>query len=446
MAEEHTTTRSGGRIGLLRMSAVAAVAGLGIGLVGGCFRWLLRHAEVVRVDLIDSAHSLPGPSWLVPVAVVAAGSALARLIVRYVPLATGSGIQDVEADWRREVPPAPLVLLPAKFVGGLLAIGSGLALGREGPTVHMGAVIGSEAGRRARLSREDVRVLQVAIGGAGLAVAFNAPFGGGLFVFEEVTKAFRFRLVLVTAIGCATSIVSSRLILGDASIFRVAHQSPDLGWSLVLFVGFGLLTGLLGALYNVLIMGALHLSDRLSGIGPEAQAAIIGAVVGLFLFVEPFVVGGGDRLTQRLVGGGVALASLAGYGVARFLIGPFSYASGAPGGLFAPLLAVGAVWGALFHGVAHGVLPGMGDSAVPYAVVGMAALFAAVVRAPFTGIVLILEMTATSWLLAPLLLGSLAAVLAARMIHSAPIYDSLGERMLAHPEGPRTGPHVDPDP
>lgn len=128
-------------------------------------------------SLLSASERLGGLAWLLPVGVTAAGAAVACAIARRVPLAAGSGIQDVEAVWRTEATPRALWLVPAKFVGGVIALGSGLLLGREGPTVHMGAVIGAEAGRRTRMTARDIRLLHTSLAGAGLAVAFTAPLG-----------------------------------------------------------------------------------------------------------------------------------------------------------------------------------------------------------------------------------------------------------------------------
>ena len=164
--------------GSVHICVTAIIAGVFIGFVGGAFRWCLQTADDLRIDLVDWAHTLPGPGWLVPIAAAALGATLAALIVRWEPLAAGSGIQHVEAVFLGEARPPLIRLLPAKFVGGVLSMGSGLVLGREGPTVHMGAAIGAEAARRARLPDSEVRMMQTALGGAGLAVAFNAPIGG----------------------------------------------------------------------------------------------------------------------------------------------------------------------------------------------------------------------------------------------------------------------------
>ncbi len=423
-AEDHDRT------GLVLVCALAAIAGVGIGFVGGAFRWLLIRADRLRLDLLDWAHETGGPTPLVPILVVAAGAGIARYLVVLVPLAGGSGIQHVEAVWRRQAQPPPLRVLPARFLGGLIAIGSGLVLGREGPTVHMGATLGAEVGRRAGVGPDDRRILQAALAGAGLAVAFNAPVGGALFVLEEVTKSARLRLVLTTAIGCAVAVGCSRVVLGDHPDFVVAPQEPAGLPMIALFLIFGSLTGLLGVGYNKLVTGTLTVTDRIRRVPPVVTASLLGALVGLGLYVSPLSVGGGDDLTQLLLGGGgLLIPAVLGYFLIRFVAGPLSYAAGTPGGLFAPLLALGALWGVLFHAAAA-LLPGVGTSPIPFALVGMAAFFAATVRAPFTGIVLIIEMTTVATLTVPMLAACFAATLTATLLRNPPIYDSLRDRML----------------
>jgi chloride channel protein, CIC family len=417
--------------GSVRICVTAIVAGVLIGFVGGAFRWCLQTADDLRIDFVDWAHKLPGPGWLVPMAAAAASATLAALIVRWEPLAAGSGIQHVEAVFRGEARPPPIRLLPAKFVGGLLSIGSGLVLGREGPTVHIGAVIGAEAARRARLPDSEVRMMQTALGGAGLAVAFNAPIGGTLFTLEEVTKSFRVKTVLATLSAASAAVACSRVVLGNHADFQVDPiGAPALAW-LPLFVVFGLLTGCLGAGYNGLVLWFLDHVGAIRRIPAVAKAAVIGAIIGLAMFVYPMAVGGGDPVTQRILGGHhIVLLVVVGYLVVRFIAGPLSYSAAVPGGLFAPLLAVGALWGLLFVGGFNAVGPvNATQLAVPMALVGMAAFFAATVRAPVTGMVLVVEMTATTEVLVPMMAATAAAVLAAYVVGSPPIYDSLRKRM-----------------
>lgn len=427
--------------GALLICCTAIVAGVVIGFVGGAFRWCLDVADHLRIDLVEWARLLPGPGWLVPVAAAATGATLAALIVQKVPVAAGSGIQHVEAVFRGEARPPLLRLMAAKFVGGVLGIGSGLVLGREGPTVHMGAAIGAEAARRVRLPDSEIRMMQTALGGAGLAVAFNAPLGGSLFTLEEVTRSFRVKTVLATIFAAVTAVACSRFVLGNHPDFFVERiHAPALSW-LPLFVAFGLLTGVLGAAYNVLVLWFHDQVGRIRRIPKVAKATIIGAIIGLAMFVYPLAVGGGDTLTQLILGGHrIVLPVVVGYLLVRFVAGPLSYSTGVPGGLFAPLLAVGALWGLLFVGVFNTVWPENETTlAIPMALVGMAAFFGATVRAPVTGIVLVIEMTATTSVAVPMMAATAAAVLAANAVGSSPIYDSLRARMPAEEPPPGNG-------
>lgn len=419
--------------GAVLICLTATLAGAVLGFVGGAFRWLLQGADRVRIDFVQWAHQLPGPGWLIPVVAAAAGATLAALVVRWEPLADGSGIQHVEAVYRGELPPPRIRVLPAKFVGGVLAIGSGLVLGREGPTVHMGAAIGAQAARGVRLPDSEIRMMQTALGGAGLAVAFNAPIGGTLFTLEEVTRSFRVKTVLATVCAAAMAVGCSRLILGDHPEFRIEPVAePDLVW-LPLFVVFGVLTGGLGALYNRLVLLFLDRVTAVRRVSGVTKAALIGAVIGLVMVLYPRAVGGGEPLTGAILAGEhLVLPVIVGYLVLRFLAGPLSYAAPVVGGLFAPMLAIGALWGVLFVGVVNLAWPGdIGSLAVPMAVVGMAAFFGASVRAPVTGMVLVLEMTASTAAIIPILAATASAVLAASLVGSPPIYDSLRERSVS---------------
>jgi chloride channel protein, CIC family len=417
--------------GSVHICVTAIVAGVLIGFVGGAFRWCLQTADALRIDVVDWAHRLPGPGWLIPMAAAAAGATLAAIIVRWEPLAAGSGIQHVEAVFLNQARTPSIRLVPAKFVGGVLSIGSGLVLGREGPTVHMGAAIGAESARRARLPDSEVRMMQTALGGAGLAVAFNAPIGGALFTLEEVTKSFSVKTVLATLFSAVAAVACSRLILGNHADFAVEPiAAPALAW-LPLFVVFGALTGCVGAGYNALVLWFLDHVGAIQRVPTLAKAAVIGAIIGFAMFVYPRAVGGGEDLTQHILGGQhLALTVVVGLLAVRFVAGPLSYSAAVPGGLFAPLLAVGALWGLLFAGCFDALWPGDATQlAIPMALVGMAAFFGATVRAPITGMVVVTEMTATTATLVPMMAATAAAVLTAYLVRSPPIYDSLRERM-----------------
>jgi chloride channel protein, CIC family len=416
---------------VIRISIASILAGIFVGLVGGAFRYLLTVADGRRDALVAWARAWPHVGWLAPVALGLVGATVARLlVVRFAPAAEGSGIQQVEAVFSGEAKAAPPSIVPVKFFGGLLSIGSGLALGREGPTVQMGASLSSLISRFIVKDDEDIKIIEAAGAGAGLAVAFNAPVGGSIFVFEELTNSFTPWLLVATLAAASFAVATMRLMLGNALDFTVQQVSLTYAWRGWPFLALGALLGAIGALYNAAIVGLLRFADRLPKLLSINRAAIIGGTVGLAAWFAPALVGGGDMLTQSILADRYAVGGLLTVFLARLLLGPWSYSAGTPGGLFAPLLVLGASSGALFAGVLNHSLPLLGLSPVACAVVGMAALFSASVRAPLTGIVLTVEMTGRGDLTLGLLAASLMAMVVAMLLKSAPIYETLKHRML----------------
>lgn len=413
------------------LAGLALVVGVAAGAVGALFRLTLEQADRLRDLAIAWAHGHTALGFLLIVAAGALAAALATWLVRrFSPHASGSGIPHVEAVLRKEVPPAPYILLPVKFAGGLLAIGSGLALGREGPSVQMGASLGHMVADLARRSWPDCRVLIAAGAGAGLATAFNAPIAGAIFVLEELVQRFEHRIAIAALAASATAIAVARALIGDAPDFSVPpldHVTP-LGQPL--FLVLGLVAGALAVAYNRTLLGTIALVGRFDRRPAELRAAAIGAAVAVVGWVAPALVGGGDALTQRALSGGEVLALLPLVFLLRALLGSLSYAAGTPGGLFAPLLVLGAQMGLLFGAGCAWLFPDLGLSPVAFAVVGMAAFFTGVVRAPLTGIVLIVEMTAAFTLMLPMLGACFAAMLLPTLLRDTPIYESLRELTL----------------
>jgi CIC family chloride channel protein len=416
---------------VVRISIASLATGLLIGGVGTAFRLLLIKADDLRNQLVLWAHAWPYAGWLVPVSVGLMSAALARwLVVRFAPTAGGSGVQRVEAIFRGEAKPSPHGIVLVKFFGGLLAMGSGLALGREGPTVQMGASLSSLISRVLLRQEEDEKVVMAAGAGAGLAVAFNAPIGGSVFVFEELSSTFTPWLLMSTLAAATFAVWIMRLFLGNHFDFVVRQVGLSAVWKGWPFLILGGMLGAVGALYNSTIIGLLRACDRLIRKPTLFRAALIGATIGLIAWFAPPMVGGGDNLTQGVLSGQYGLRALTGIFVLRFFIGPWSYAAETPGGLFAPMLLLGASFGALFGGVLTYFLPALGISSVACAVVGMATLFTACVRAPLTGIILAVEMTGRGDLIVPLLGASLVAMVVTTLLGSEPIYETLKRRMI----------------
>jgi CIC family chloride channel protein len=433
------------RRSLLMLTLVALVVGAATGLVGAAFRLSLLYADRARDAVIAWAHGHPIVGFLIVVGACAAATLVAAWLVRrFSPHASGSGIPHVEAVLQGQIAPAPYRLLPVKFVGGVLAIGSGLALGREGPTVQMGAGIAVFMGRFCRLSWSDCRVLLAAGAGAGLATAFNAPIAGGIFVLEELVKKFEHRIAVAALAASASAIAVARLILGNAPDFQVEALSNASFGALPLFFVLGAIAGLLAVAYNNTILAAIAAAERFGQVPIEVRAGLIGTGVGALAWFAPDLVGGGDPITQSALSGQGGLLFVLGAFVIRFGLGAVSYAAGTPGGLFAPLLVLGAQSGLLFGAACHFVLPGLAVPPQAFALVGMAAFFAGVVRAPVTGIVLVTEMTANVTMLLPMLAACFVAMLVTALLRNAPIYDSLRELTLRGEAANQAGKKTEP--
>ena len=422
--------------GLLRVLAVAGLAGLAVGLVGGSFHWLLVHGGNGFLGLLAEWKLTPLwgiPGWIFAMIIAGVSVALARWLVHFAPSSAGSGVQHVEAVMREQAVPAPFKVLPIKFVGGLLAMVPGLALGREGPTIQMAAVIGTQCGKIFKLAREDRFMLYTAIAGSGLSVAFNAPMSGAAFVIEEVARRVTVRRLLTTLVAVATAMAVYRGYFGNVVEFHVTEFLPATTAELIIFGVLGAFMGALGVAYNKTVLSGLNAFNQIAPtVSPTLKAGVIGALIGLVAYIEPIWVGGGEYQVNMILAGEFSLKALIILWLVRWLLGPLSYSMGTPGGLFAPLLLVGAASGALFATGANTLLPDSDALTLgAFALVGMGAFFTAVVRAPVTGILLICEMSGTVSLMIPLLIASVTAALVANLLKGEPIYDSLRARMNA---------------
>ena len=432
IGEQRPSAEADGKYGGLAALALLALGvGVASGLVSALFILALGQADRVRDAMVDWAHSqgLPGFAALALACAIAAAAA-AWLVRRFSPDAAGSGIPHVEAVLNAELPQAPYRIVPIKFVGGVLAIGAGLALGREGPSVQMSATLGQLIGKVFRRDWPDCRALLAAGAGAGLATAFNAPLAGGIFVLEELVRRFEVRGA-ITALGAsATAISVSRVILGDAPDFHVSALVPATAATRPLFFVLGALAGVAAVGYNLLLLRTLALFDGMTALPAEARAALVGALVGMLAWSVPDLIGGGDPITQRALLGADAFALLPLVFLFRLGLGALSYSAGTPGGLFAPMLVLGAQLGLFFGEACQLALPGLQIQPEGFAIVGMAAFFTGVVRAPLTGLVLVTEMTADVTMLLPMLGACAMAMLTPTLLRNPPIYDSLRERTI----------------
>jgi CIC family chloride channel protein len=414
--------------GLLWLSLLALIIGAYAGFVGGLFRFAIEHSAHLHAAIVTYAQTAGIWGILLVMGVFGAATALAGYLVRaYSPYASGSGIPHVESALRRELPQPPLSLVPIKFVGGLLAIWSGLALGREGPSVQMGATMAHHIGRIFGFSWPDCRALAASGAGAGLAAAFNSPIAGAVFVLEELVGRFELKMA-IAALGASLAAISvSHLILPNVPVFDVAPIADPIPEVKPLCLILGLIAGFAGIAYNKILLGAMA---TLGHTKVEIRAGLTGAALGVLALYAPALIGDGEANAQVALAGTGTIGALSLIFLARFAVSIFSYAAGTPGGIFAPLLGLGAQLGLVFGLLCVMLFPDLDIEPRSFAIAGMAALFTAVVRAPVTGIVLVTEMTGNVTMLLPTLGACFIAMLVPSILRNPPIYDSLREASL----------------
>lgn len=412
----------------VRPFLAAALVGALAGLIGGAFHALLDLAEPGRNLLRAVLKSAPVPGWLVLMALGALVlSAAFWLVRRFAPETAGSGIQEVEAILAGEHPLRWERVLPVKFVAGVLAVGSGLVLGREGPTVHMGAAFGQWATERLGLDARQGRTLIAAGAAAGLAAAFNAPLAAIVFVTEELREHFEYSFAALQSVilACCLAVVVSDGFLGQGPALTLAPLGLAPLSALPLFLVLGVLVGLLGVLFNTLLLASVGRFRALRERHAYFTTSALGMALGALIWSVPEAMGGGEGLVELLLQGHPGTLFLLTLLAMRMLTTVGSYGAGLPGGIFAPLLALGTLVGVIFDHWVDGLAPGLGLSPGLFAVAAMGALFAATVRAPLTGIILVIELTGALDLGLPVILTCLSATFTAEGMGGRPIYGLL---------------------
>jgi len=412
-----------------RIFPMAALVGLCAGVVAILFRGALAEADTFRNFLFTKAHEHPIWGWIFPMLFGALGSMLALFLVRrYAPETKGSGIPHLEAVLQRLRELNWVRVLPVKFFGGMLAIGSGLALGREGPTVQMGGAIGDAIAKGLKVTPRERLTLISAGAGAGLAAAFNAPLSGLVFVLEEVQRDFH-PIVFGTAfLAAAVADVVARLGADPFPVFSITkYPTPPLT-TLPAFAILGIVAGILGVVFNRSLVASLDFYGRMQN--KLLAVGVTGALIGLIGWFSPMAIGNGHPLAEMTLTGRIALFAIPGWFLIRLLLTVTSYGTGVPGGIFAPLLVLGALIGLAVGQVAKFIVPTADVSPAVFALVGMATYFTAIVRAPLTGVVLIIEMTGNYDQMLPLLISCFFAYIVAEYLKDLPIYEVLLERDL----------------
>ena len=410
-----------------KMILKGALIGLITGALISVFRLMLMGADSLRGRLVAYANSGAGPAVIAALILIAIAAVVTVLLV-IEPDIAGSGIPQVEGELRGQKDMCWWKVIAGKMAGCALAIGGGLALGREGPSIQIGAMVGKGFARAGRVPLTEERLLLTCGAGAGLSAAFGAPLAGAIFSLEELHRNFSAEVLLTTMAAAAASDFVAANILGLTPVFGfdVEHGLPlKYYWAVILL---GVILGAFGAVYNKTIA---FMQDFYGKLNPKWLKAVVPFIWVLVLaFLWPDMLGSGHHLVGETAAGHFELKVLALILVTKFLFSGFSFGTGAPGGIFLPLLVLGSISGGLFT-EAISPLCGFEEHYIGnFVILGMAGYFSAIVRAPITGIILISEMTGSFNNLLALSIVSLVAYMTAELLKGVPIYDQLLDRML----------------
>ncbi|MEG0372492.1 MAG: ClC family H(+)/Cl(-) exchange transporter [Enterococcus sp.] len=398
------------------------------GIVVSLFRLLIEKMMEHVVNLYLWFHD--NPLWLIPWAFVMIAFAVTiGALMKSDPNIKGSGIPQVEGTLQGEIKLNWFSILWKKFVGGVLSVGSGLFLGREGPSIQLGAMVGQGFSEYTHASTSEKKIFISSGAAAGLGAAFNAPIAGLLFVIEEIHHHFSPLIWLTSLTAALTANLVSLNFFGLKPVLFIADV-PSLplkyyGWLVVL----GVILGVLGYVYQIVLLSLprwykhTHLPEHLYGLIPFLLIIPIA-------FFLPHYLGGGNQIVLMIGQQNLSLTLLLGLFLLRFIFSMVSYGANLPGGIFLPILTLGALIGAIYGTILQQWFGLDSHFIRDFAIFAMAGYFTAIGKAPLTAIILVTEMVGNITHLMPLAVCSLTAYVINDLLGGNPIYESLLERLV----------------
>jgi CIC family chloride channel protein len=418
---------------ILILYAISGLLGMLTGTIASLFQLAITQLDTLLNSFFIFVSQQGWPVGVFSALISMFMVLMAWLLVRYfAPETSGSGVPEIEGALLHVRPIFWRHVVPVKFFAGVLAIAAKMVLGREGPTIQMGGNLGKMLGDWFRLSTHRSDTLIAAGSAAGLAAAFNAPLAGVLFVMEEMRNQFNYSFTSfkMVVICCVIATITLHLFVGSQPAIQMqVFDLPSIK-SLWLFLLFGIFVGLVGLLFNKALMGVLARLDKLAPKQKLVYVLLVGLLVGCLAYFYPPSIGGGYVIINQALTMSPTFSVLCMLIVVRFFTTMLSYSTGVPGGIFAPMLALGTLLGlAAFHVLDYLIVdfsihPGM------FAVAGMGALFAASVRSPITGVVLVVEMTQNYSLILPLMITCITSTTVMQLARNEPIYTQLLRRTL----------------
>ena len=399
-----------------------AFVGLASGMISVLYRDTLGRLDTVRTLMYSHMTVEKGALMLAGFLLLAF---LMHLLLRWAPFSGGSGIPQIRGELLGKADIESTPTLISKFFGGAMGAFTGLTLGREGPSIQLGGTLAKMISKGMKASEMERRYLITAGASAGLAAAFNAPLAGALFALEELHKSFSHFFVVPCIVASVLANFVSFSILGMEPAFSFPmHEMLPISFFWVP-LSIGVLGGILGSLFN---KGLLFFSQNMKKLPIPRYAIIFIAMILAFCvgLYSPLLLGGGHGLIERLATKPVAPTALVVYFAIRLLLVWTGYGSGAQGGIFLPVLTLGALLGAFCHSFMMG-----GDAYYPnFFYLGMAAILSSVVQAPLLSILLVSEMSGTMMQMISVTATAVVAYLVAQVLNNGPIYESLYDNMF----------------
>jgi CIC family chloride channel protein len=373
-----------------------------------------------------------GAPWRRLITPVAGALMTGYLLSHYFPQARGSGIPQTKTALFAGSGRITLRTVIGKFACSSASLASGIALGREGPSVHIGAGIASVLARWLRLSPEKVKSLLPVGAAAALAAAFNTPIAGVLFSLEEVMGDLHAPLLGSVVLSSATSWMVLHLVLGDEPLFHVPAYHLVHPVEFAIYAVLGILGGLVSVWFVKMLLWMRGGFLKLPAATSWCQPAVGGLVVGLFGWFVPSVLGVGYTYVGDALNGRMAFRTMAILVVLKVVATTSSYASGNAGGIFGPSLFIGAMVGGATGSIAHYMFPDYTADVGAYALVGMGTTFAGIIRVPLTSVIMIFEMTRDYTIIVPLMISNLVSFYLSYRLQRVPVYEALAHQVGIH--------------
>jgi len=413
-------------------------------LIGG----LVGSTIVAFLAVTDRMHGLlfsnAMPVWARPLIPAVAALIAGYLLLRVFPDARGSGIPQTKAALIAGGGYISLKTVIGKFLCCSLSLGGGIALGREGPSVQIGAGVASFLARGAGLEKRQVQALVPIGAAAALAAAFNTPMAAVLFTLEELLGDLNARVLGSVVIGAATSWMVLHLFLGDAPLFRVPPYSLVHPSEFLFYALLGIAGGCVSVVFSSSLLWLRLQYRRLPKWTLVFQPATGGLAAGVLALYSADVLGAGYAAVELALHGQLSGTAMFVLLILKLAATVACYSSGNAGGIFGPSLFLGAMLGGGFGSLLHGWLPATTAPAGAYAMVGMGTTFAGIIRSPITSVVMIFELTRDYNIIVPLMISNLVAYAVARAFSHTPIYEALAIQDGVHLP-PAKGHRPEPD-